>query len=155
MFEQSVELAMIDIDKSLSVQRKCFNTIIWLVPFMFHYTDYQCFNTIIWLVPFMFHYTDYQPPLLLHLYGCHLCFFSFFRSMDGKKQIPHVLKCVKMTHHSCWYPNWLQRYGINYMSWTSRRPSLIWSLWRLRKKFHPHCFNHYRILMQNRVKIHF
>ena len=67
MFEQSVELAMIDMDKSLSVQRKRFNTIIWLVPFIFHYTDYQ-------------------PPRLLHLYGCHLCFFSFFRSIDGKNR---------------------------------------------------------------------
>ena len=56
--EHSVELSMIHMDKSLSVRRKCFNTIIWLVTVMFHYTDYQ-------------------PQRLLHLYGCHLCFFSF------------------------------------------------------------------------------
>ena len=58
MFEQSLELAMIDMYMSLSVQSKCFKTIIWRVPFMFHYTDYQ-------------------PLRLLQLYGCHLGFFHF------------------------------------------------------------------------------
>ena len=56
---------MIDMYMSLSVESKCFKTIIWCVPFMFHYTDYQ-------------------PPQLLHLYGCHMDFFSFFSSKDGK-----------------------------------------------------------------------
>ncbi len=41
LFEQSVELPMINMYKSLSVQIKYFKTIIWFVPFMFHYTDYQ------------------------------------------------------------------------------------------------------------------
>ena len=35
--EQSVELPMIDMDRSLSVQIKCFKTIIWFVAFMFHF----------------------------------------------------------------------------------------------------------------------
>ena len=56
LFEQSVELSMIHMCMRLSVQSKCF----------------------------MFHYTDYQPPQLLHLYCCHMDFFSFFSSKDGK-----------------------------------------------------------------------
>ena len=65
MFEQSVELPLIDMDNSLYVQIKYFKTIIWFVPFMFHYTDYQP-------VPFC----TYMATIWVY--------FLFSRSLNGK-----------------------------------------------------------------------
>ena len=96
LFEQSVELAMIHMCMSLSVQSKCFKTIIWCVPFMFHYTDYQ-------------------PPQLLHLYCCHMDFFSFFHLKMAKPDSSCIIMYIK-SPHSCLYPKWLQRYGIKHIS---------------------------------------
>ena len=76
--------------------------------------------------------TDFQletSPSTYCTYVAAICVsFNFFRSIDGTKRFIICIKMCKMTSHSCLYPNWLQRYGINYMSWTSRWPSLIWSL---------------------------
>ena len=60
MFEPSVELPMIDMYKSLSVQAKCFKTLIVFVPFMFPYTDYQPvpFCTYIAAIWVSFHFLD-------------------------------------------------------------------------------------------------
>ena len=78
MMEQSVELRMIDMDKSLSAQVKCFKTIISFVPFMFPYTDYQpvpfcTYMAVIWV---SFHFLD----------------------LKLEKQIPHVLMYKKNPH---------------------------------------------------------
>ena len=86
MFEQSVELPMIDTDKSLSVQITRFKTMIWFVPVMF---------------------IRLPTCVVLHLYGCHRGLFSFFRFINVENSA-----CIKMykkkTPHSRFYLNWLQ-----------------------------------------------
>ena len=57
---------MIHMDMSLSVHSKCFKTISWCVPFMFHYTDYHA-SAIIAL---------YMAAVWIS--------FRFFRSKDVK-----------------------------------------------------------------------
>ena len=88
---------MIHMDMSLSVHSKCFKTISWCVPFMFHYTDYQ-------------------PPQLLHLYGCRMDFFSFFLDLKMLKPDSSCIIMYKKSPHSYLYPKWLQRYGIKCIS---------------------------------------
>ena len=67
------------------------------------------------------------------------------------------IKMYKTSPHSCFfYLNWLQTYGIKYIHLNST--AVIFDLITLevaKKKSTQIVFDHYRILMQNQVEIHF